>query len=116
MEPVAPPASGDGVMAQQLKPAQRQQRHQVADVQAVGRGVEAAVERDRARADALGQFLRVGAIGQQAAPLEFFQDVHGEENRLTKADFQHRLSPCRPLPRPGKKAGGPSPACLREAV
>ena len=76
MEPVAPPASGDGVMAQQLEPAQRQQRHEVADVQAVGGGVKAAVERDGAWADAFRQLLRVGAIGQQAAPLEFVQNVH----------------------------------------
>ena len=40
---------GDGMMAEQLKPAQRQQRHEIADVQAVGRRVEAAVKRDRAR-------------------------------------------------------------------
>ena len=77
MEPVAPPASGDGMVAQQLEPAQRQQRHEVADVQAVGGRVKAAVEGDGAGADAFRQLLRVGAIGQQAAPLEFFQNVHG---------------------------------------
>ena len=79
----------DGVMAQQLKPAQRQQRHQVAHVQAVGGRVKAAVKRDGARADAFRQLLRVGAIGQQAAPLEFFQNVHPREDRLPEANFQH---------------------------
>ncbi len=71
-----PAGKRDGVMAQQLKPAQRQQRHQVADVQAVGGRVKAAVECDGPRADTFGQLLWVGAIGQQAAPLEFFQNVH----------------------------------------
>ena len=63
------------MMAEQLKPAQRQQRHQIADVQAVGRRVEAAVKRD-GRGDFLGQFRRVGAIGDQAAPFQFFQNAH----------------------------------------
>ena len=67
----------DGVMAQQLEAAQRQQRHEVAHVQAVGGRVKAAVKRDGPGADALGQLLRIGAIGQQSAPLEFFQNVHG---------------------------------------
>ena len=75
MLPVAPPASGDGMMAEQLKPAQREQRHEIADVQAVGGGVEAAVKR-RGRGEALGQFRRVRAIGDEAAPVEFVQNVH----------------------------------------
>jgi hypothetical protein len=43
----------DGMVAQQLEPAQRQQRHEVADVEAVGGRVKAAVERDGTEADAL---------------------------------------------------------------
>ncbi len=37
---------GDGRVAGELKPAQRQQRHETADVQAVAGRVEAAVKRD----------------------------------------------------------------------
>ena len=91
MEPVAPPASGDGVVAQQLEPAQPEQRHEVAGVQAVGGRVKAAVKGDGARADAFGQLLRVGAIGQQAAPLQFVQNVHPQEDKCPKANFQHRV-------------------------
>jgi hypothetical protein len=53
---------GDGMMAEQLKPAQREQRHQVADVQAVRRRVEAAVKRDRA-----GFFFVNSAVSVQSA-------------------------------------------------
>jgi len=63
------------MMAEQLKPAQRQQRHKVAHVQTVRRRVEAAVKRNRC-GHAFGQFRRVGAIGHEAAPFEFFQDAH----------------------------------------
>ena len=38
---------GNRMMAEQLKPPQRKQRHEIADVQAVGGRVEAAVKRDR---------------------------------------------------------------------
>ena len=55
---------GNGMMAEQLKPPQRQQRHQIADVQTVRRRVEAAVKRD-GRGDFLFQFRRVGAIGDE---------------------------------------------------
>ena len=92
MEPGGAARQRDGMMAQQLKPAQRQQRHQVAHVQAVGGRVEPAVEGDRARADAFGQLRRVRAIRQQPAPLEFFQNVHRRQDRWPPANFQYRLS------------------------
>jgi len=37
---------GNRMVAEELKPPQRQQRHQITDVQAVRRRVKAAVERD----------------------------------------------------------------------
>ena len=52
--PVAPPASGDRPVAGVLEAPQQQQRHQVADVQAVGGRVEAGVEGDRALGQAAG--------------------------------------------------------------
>jgi len=44
-------------------------------VQAVGGRVEAAIKRDR-RDQFLFQFRRVRAVGDEAAPFEFFQDAH----------------------------------------
>src|SRR5438094_3251934 len=62
-------------MAGQLKPAQAQQRHKISDVQAVGTGIESAIEGQRSRRLLL-QLRSVRAIGDQPAPLEFFQDAH----------------------------------------
>ena len=59
--PVAPAGEGDRPVAGVLEPPQQQQRHQVADVQAVGGGVEPGVERDRTLGQARPQGVRVGA-------------------------------------------------------
>jgi hypothetical protein len=64
------------MMPRQLKTAQAERRHQVANVQTVSRGIEPAVKRHRPGAQAFLEFRRVGAIGQQAAPLQFFVNVH----------------------------------------
>lgn len=66
----------DCVMTRQLKAAQRQLRHQVTDVERVPGRIEAAIKRDRPRAQALGERSKVGAIGDEAAPLEVFDQVH----------------------------------------
>ena len=63
------------MMAEQLKPAQRKQRHKIADVQRIRRRVKAAVKRD-GRGNFLRQFRRVGAVGDEATPLQFFKNVH----------------------------------------
>jgi len=63
------------MMAQQLEPSEPEQRHEIPDVEAVSRGIEAAVERNR-RARLFLQFRPVGAIGNQSPPFEFFQNVH----------------------------------------
>ncbi len=65
------------MMAEQLKAAQGQQGHQVADVQAVGGGIKAGVEDNRAGGQPFLQFRRVGAIGHQAAPFQFVKNIHG---------------------------------------
>ena len=69
---------GDRVMAQQLKSPQREQRHEIAHVQAVGGGIETAVERG-GHSEALGQLRGVRAIGHEAAPVEFVQNAHGRK-------------------------------------
>ena len=82
-EPVAPPATAIGMMAEQLKAPQRQQRHEIADMQTVGRGIEAAVKRDRADCrDVLANCLFVGAIGDQPAPFQFVVNVHVSKKLL----------------------------------
>jgi hypothetical protein len=63
-------------MTRQLKAAQRQLRHQVTDVERVPGRIEAAIKRDRSCAEALGERSKVGAIGDEAAPLEVFDQVH----------------------------------------
>src|SRR5437667_2521164 len=77
-------AAGDGdrMMPEQLKPAEAEQRHEIARVQAVGSRIEAAVEGQR-RGDLLVQFLPVGAIRNQPAPIQFFQNVH-EPQKLSR--------------------------------
>ena len=64
------------MMAEQLKPPQGQQRHQVAHVQAVRRRIESGVKDDRAGLQAFLQFRRVRAIGHQPAPFQFFKYIH----------------------------------------
>ena len=76
-------AAGDGnrVMTEQLKPAQREQRHEIADVQRIRRRVEAAVKRDGC-GEFLFQFHRVRAVGHEAAPLQFINDAHLKRLRM----------------------------------
>ena len=52
--------------------------HEVADVEGVAGGIEAAIDRDGfAGRDAFAESVEVGAVGQQAAPLEIFDKHHG---------------------------------------
>ena len=62
---------GDGVVAGELEAAQEELRHEVADVERTARGIEAAIDRDRAGGEALGERGAIGAIGVEATPLEF---------------------------------------------
>lgn len=62
---------GDGVVAGELEAAQEELRHEVADVERIARGIEAAIDRDRAGGEALGERGAIGATGVEATPLEF---------------------------------------------
>jgi hypothetical protein len=57
---------------------------QVAEVQAVGGGIEADVERDRLRAggEELLELRLVRHVGDQPAPLQFINDRFGHRERL----------------------------------
>ena len=66
---------GDRPMPGLLKAAQHHQRHQAAHVQAVGRGIEAAVERAAFAGQPLGQIGLVGRLVNQPAPAKVGEDV-----------------------------------------
>src|SRR4051812_4572971 len=84
-----------------LKPAEREQRDQVAHVEGVGGGVEAAIKRGGTFGETLGQRVAVGAVGVQAAPFKFGQDVvrvpHGcARTQETHGSRQGEIWPRRP--------------------
>lgn len=71
----------DGVVTGELKPAEHELAHEMADVQAFPSRVEAAIQRDRALGEALIQRREVGTVGDEAAPLEIFEEVHGQKGQ-----------------------------------
>src|SRR5581483_5016878 len=72
--------NGDGIMAEQLESPEREERNEDADVQAVGGGIESAVDRGRGGNETFDEFLAVGAIRQQSAPFDFRVDVHQHQS------------------------------------
>ena len=56
------------MMPEELKTAQREQRDEIAHMQAVGGRIKAAIKRDGRGAEPLEQFIFIRAIGHQAAP------------------------------------------------
>jgi len=70
------PDEGDGLVARHLKALHQAQRHEVADVQAVRRAVEADVEGRLAVVDQLADLLLVGHLRDQTARLQLFINTH----------------------------------------
>ena len=64
-------------MAELLEPPQQQQGHEVADMQAERRGIEAGVDRDRPLGEAGSQGVGVGRIVDQTAGEEIVEDGGG---------------------------------------
>ena len=62
------------MVAEELETAQGEQRDEIADVEGVGGRIKAAIERGRALGQALGQRVKIGAVGVEAAPVEFVED------------------------------------------
>ena len=60
----------DRPMPGPLEPPQHHQGHQMADVQAIGRGIEADIERARLGGQPAGQARVVSRLMNQAAPAE----------------------------------------------
>jgi len=67
---------GDDMVPGALESRERELAHEVADVQRVAGGIEAAIDRDGAFAQALGERVKVGAVGEESAPLEVFDQGH----------------------------------------
>ena len=63
-------------MTEELKAPEGQERDEIPDVQRVGGRVEAAIQRRGARGQALGQRGEIGAVGVEAAPVEFVEERH----------------------------------------
>src|SRR5690349_2068212 len=63
------------MMPEQLETSQRQQRHEIPDVQGIRRRVKTAIKSDRA-GQTFGEILHVGAIGHQTTPLQFVKNGH----------------------------------------
>ena len=68
---------GDRVVAEHLKTAKREEWDEVADVKRIGGRIEAAIKRDGAFRQTLGESGFIGAVGEQATPLQVFEDCHG---------------------------------------
>ena len=88
--PVAPPARATGRWPNTWKRRRSSSGHQVAHVEAVGGGVEAGVDRDRALAQPVAERVRVGGVVEQAPGLQVVEDVGEAHGRS--------LSPLRPAP------------------
>ena len=86
----------DGPVSRQLEAAQEQQPDEMAEVKAVGRGIEADVERDRFRAgrEQALEFLAVGHVGHQPAPLKFLKDRRHAKRLFKRAAARMSRGPC----------------------
>ena len=67
-------------MAELLESAQQQQRHEIADMQAVGGGIEAAIDRDRTFVEAATKRCLISGVLYQAACMEVVEDVRAVHN------------------------------------
>jgi hypothetical protein len=100
---------GDRVVAEELEAAQRQQRDQVADVEGVGRGVEAAVKRNRALLEAGAERNGVGAVGEEAAPAQLIEDIHAGPGSKRRAGRRVQVRIPRRAPPRESICGAPGP-------
>lgn len=67
---------GDGDMAEELEASEGDKRDEIADVEAVRRGIESGVQGNGTGFEPFQQFDLIRAIGQQTAPFQFFVNVH----------------------------------------
>src|SRR5688500_4186371 len=72
------------MMAEQLEAPQAEKRDEVADVEAVGSGIESAIEHDGAGRETFGQLDGVGAVGEQAALLKLVEHIHAAGSKRAR--------------------------------
>ncbi len=65
------------MMPGQLESSKCQLAHQMAYMEGVSGGIESAIECQRPFGQALGERIKVGAVGMEAAPLQVFDQCHG---------------------------------------
>ena len=94
----------DRQVAGELEAAEQQQRHEIADVQAVGRRIEADVERHRPALEALAQRVEVGVILNQPARQQVVDD----------GGAAHAAKCCKPAP-PAAHGVASAATAVREA-
>ena len=75
---------GQGYMPSLLESAQAQKRHQIADMQGIGRRIKAAIQGQGTRGEPGGQGFQVGAIGVEAPPAQFVENVHRRTDSTTE--------------------------------
>ena len=88
--PVAPPTTAIGRCPAFLKPPQHQQAHQTADVQTVGRRIEAGVQGPRLLGEPSVHAGIVGRLMNQATPAEI-----GEEETWEMLDVKCEIADVR---------------------
>ena len=91
-------------MACELEAPEQQQRHEIADVQALGRRVEADVERHRPALETLAQRVEIGVILNQPARQQVVDDGGGA----------HAAKCCKPAP-PAAHGVASAATAVREA-
>ena len=69
----------NGMMPHILKSSQGDQGNKMPHVQAVGCGIKAAIKRDRTLRKTLFQCFGIRAVGHEAAPLEFLENIHKDK-------------------------------------
>jgi hypothetical protein len=107
----APPHQHDGPMPGQLDPAESQERHQTAHVQAVGGGVEAHVDRARRLGQMRGELVGRRDVGHESAPVEILE--HWRWHRRQALSGLHYRTPHSPAGRPRRYN---EPAWLRRSA
>ena len=73
-----------GHMTGLLKTSQAQEWYQIAHMQGIGRGIKAAIQGQRSRGETGGQGFQVGAIGVEAPPAQFVENVHRPAHLITE--------------------------------
>ena len=84
-------------MTGELETSQAQKRHQIAHVQRISRGIKAAIQGHRSRGEPGRQGFQVGAIGVEAPPAQFVENVHRRADSITELGRRKQRFAFQPL-------------------